>query len=234
MKDFYPMKLFSISNVLKLYQEHKYNEFLYFFPFGIWIEAIMSPSLTKKSRLYLLRIAFYIFYSFLVQYQKGEFDQGITIYNSKNSKAHCFNSYNFIIRCLNTVIITYSLMIKLDEIALDRISSHPVENYFGYVRMMSHDFDSYDNFIRIAVDSIMNLILCNKLQIHQKVKGRINIAGAKVDEESGLYDIDDELCEDLNVVLCSFIETKQSIEVFAIEPKKEDFNLFLTILTEYS
>mgnify|MGYP001107922620 CR=1 FL=1 len=124
-------------------------------------------------------------------------------------------------------------MIKLDEIALDRISSHPVENYFGYVRMMSHDFDSYDNFIRIAVDSIMNLILCNKLQIHQKVKGRI-LAGAKVDEESGLYDIDDELCEDLNVVLCSFIETKQSIEVFAIEPKKEDFSPFLTILTEYS
>lgn len=40
--------------------------------------------------------------------------------------------------------------------------------------------------------------------------------------------------EDLNVVLCSFIETKQSIEVFAIEPKKEDSNLFLTILTEYS
>lgn len=62
-------------------------------------------------------------------------------------------------------------MVKSDEIALDCISSHPVENYFGNVRMMYHDFDSYDNSIRITVDSIMNLILCNKNQINQKVKG---------------------------------------------------------------
>ena len=30
MKDYYPIKLFSIENTLKLYQEQKYNEFIYF------------------------------------------------------------------------------------------------------------------------------------------------------------------------------------------------------------
>lgn len=194
----------------------------------------MSPTLTKKSRLYFLRIAFFIFYSFLIQYQKGEFDQGITVNNTQKSKASCFNSYNFIIRCLNTVIITYSLMIESDEIALDRISSHPLENYYGHVRIMSSNFDSYDNFVRIAVDSVMNLILWNKLQILKKVKGRINIAGSKIDDKCGLYDIDDNICEDMNVVLCSFIE-KKSIDIFDYKkPKKDDFNLFLTVLTEYS
>ncbi len=56
---------------------------------------------------------------------------------------------------------------------------------------MSYNLDSYDNFVCIAVDSVMNLILCNKLQIHKKVKGRINIAGSKIDDKCGLYDIDD-------------------------------------------
>ena len=159
MKDFYPIKLFSIENTLKLYQEQKYNEFIYFMPFSLWIEAIMSPTLTKKSRLYFLRKAFLIFYSFLVQYQKVEFDQGITFNNTKKSKALCINSYNFIIRCLNTIIITYSLIIESDNIALDRIGSHPLENYYRHVRIMSYNFDSHDNFVRIVVDSIMNLIL---------------------------------------------------------------------------
>lgn len=68
MKDYYPIKLFNIHNVLKLYQENKFNEFLYLLPFSLWVEALMSPSLTKKSRLYLLRISFYLFYSFLSQY----------------------------------------------------------------------------------------------------------------------------------------------------------------------
>lgn len=55
------------------------------------------------------------------------------------------DNYETPCRCLNTVIITYSLIVKSDEIALDGISFHPVENYFGYARIMYHDFDSYDN-----------------------------------------------------------------------------------------
>lgn len=125
-------------------------------------------------------------------------------------------------------------MIKYDDIALDRISSHPLENYYGHIRIMSYNLDSTENFVRVAVDSIMNLVLLNKLQIHQKIKGRINIAGAKINDKSGLYDIDDSLCEDINVVSCALLDTKQSSELFNIEPRKEDFNLFLTILREYS
>lgn len=164
MKDYYPLKLFSFSNTLKLYENGKYDEFLYFLPFTLWIESVMSPSLTKRSRLYFLRVSFYMFYSFLLQYERGEFDSGVTIYNTKDSEAQSFNSYNFMIRCLNTIIVTYSIMVNTNEVALDRISSHPVENFFGHVRIMCYSFDSYDNFIRVAVDTIMNMILCNKLQ----------------------------------------------------------------------
>ena len=46
---------------------------------------------------------------YLNQYEKGEFDKGITINNTKNAEAQCFNSYNFLIRCLNTTIVTFRL-----------------------------------------------------------------------------------------------------------------------------
>lgn len=62
MKNYYPLKLFIIRNTLHLLEEQKYNEFLYFLPFSLQIESIMTPSLTKKSRLYLLRISFFMFY----------------------------------------------------------------------------------------------------------------------------------------------------------------------------
>lgn len=110
----------------------------------------MSPTLTKKL---FFKNSFSHFFSFFVQYQKSEFDQCITLNNTKKSKALCFNSYNFIIRCLNTIIITYSLMIESDSIALDKIGSHPLENYYGHVRIMSYNFDSYDNFVRIESDN---------------------------------------------------------------------------------
>ena len=50
----------------------------------------------------------------------------------------------------------------------------------------------------------------------------LHIAEAKIDE-SGLYDTDGELCEDINAVLCSFLDAKQSIDIFDIEPNKENF-----------
>ena len=94
-----------------------------------------------------------MFYSFLSQYEKGECDQGITVCNSENSKDQYFNSYNYIVRCLNTVIIAYSLIVQSDEIALDRISVHPLENFYGHVSIISYNFDSYESFVRVVVDS---------------------------------------------------------------------------------
>ena len=112
MKKYYPLKLFSIRNTLHLLEEQKYNEFLYFLPFSLQIESIMSPSLTLKSRLYLLSISFFMF-----------------------------------------------------------ISSHPLKNFYGHVRIMSYQYDSYENFVRVVVDAVKNLQLCHKLQLEEKLKG---------------------------------------------------------------
>mgnify|MGYP001033042796 CR=1 FL=1 len=63
----------------------------------------------------------------------------------------------------------------------------------------------------------------------------MNIAGAKVDDTCGIYDIDDKIVFDINVALCAFLNTHQSIDEFdSFEPDQENFDLFLTLMTEYS
>lgn len=70
------------------------------------------------------------------------------------------------IRCLNLVIVNYSLFAK----------SHPLENFFGHVRIMSYHYDSFDNFVRVIVETIMKMILRSRLEINQNIKSRINIS----------------------------------------------------------
>lgn len=79
--------------------------------------------------------------------------------------------------CLNSVIVSYSLIAK----------SHPLENFFGHFRIMSYHYDSFDNFVRVIINTIMNMILCSRLEINQNIKGRINIAGAKITDTNGSY-----------------------------------------------
>lgn len=71
-------------------------------------------------------------------------------------------------------------MINSDDIELDKARSHPLENSFGHLRIMCYNYDLYENLVRVTVDTIMNLILINKLQLTQNIKNRINIAGIKL------------------------------------------------------
>lgn len=47
MKDFYPLKLFNFENLNILLEAKLYDEYLYFLPFCLWTEAILSDNLKK-------------------------------------------------------------------------------------------------------------------------------------------------------------------------------------------
>lgn len=78
-------------------------------------------------------------------------------------------------------------------------------------------------------------MLCNKLGLNQSIKGRINIAGAKINDICGCYDIDDNIYKDLNVVNYFFLNTKQTLDVFDDLILNQDmYDIYLTFMTEYS
>lgn len=91
MKDIYPIKIFYIKNLKKLYDEGIYEKLVYSLPFSLWMEAIMSSSLKKSARLYLLKTSFYILYYFYYQNLNGNFEEGLTSYITENSKEQFLN-----------------------------------------------------------------------------------------------------------------------------------------------
>ena len=170
MKDFYVIKIFTLK-------EKKNDESIYLLPFALWQESLMSKTLKKSTRLLFLEIAFQIFYHFYYQLKYSKFEKGITVYKSKYSKALYFNNENFLIRCMNTTLFTYSSIHKYESVCLHRIGSHPIENYFGNIRFICRNYDNFENFVRAAIQTFTNMIIKSKFQIIQKVKNRINIAG---------------------------------------------------------
>lgn len=45
MKDYYAIKIFNLKNVIKLYDNNNNDELIYFLPFALWAESLMSLSL---------------------------------------------------------------------------------------------------------------------------------------------------------------------------------------------
>lgn len=161
--------------------------------------------------------------------------KGITIRKTKNSIAQFFNNQIFIIRCLNTLLITYSLILKNNSIKLSRIGSHPLENFFGHIRILCKNFDSFENFLKCTIKTFSNMSITQKYNISSNIKGRLNVAGTHIDDKTGWFDIDDELCSNLNVVIGSFYDTLQDFTyIFPITPDEDSYRCFQKELYDYT
>ena len=234
MKDYYPLKLFSLENLFTLLEKNKKDEFLYFLPFTLMIEAILSDSLKKNSRLYFLKISFHILYCFYRLINQKKLISGITIKKTKNSKAQFFNNQIFIIRCLNTIILTYSIMISRDKIKLNRIGTHNLENFFGRVRMICKNFDSYENFLCSIVKTLINSKINKKYNLNCKVRNRINVAGGTITNESGWLNYDDLICDEIGIAKCAFYKCGQDINfIFEGQLPLGKYDDFLHSFFEY-
>lgn len=233
MQDFYPLKIFDLKNLLTLYQKNMFDEYLYFLPFSLWIEAVTSPNLTKSTRLYFLKTAFHLFYYFYCQHQYFKFQLGITVYITKKSAGQ-FLGLDFIKRCMNTLIITYSIIKNYDNVALNRVGSHALENFFGLIRGYCKNFDDFENFIRCSIKAHENLVLRNKFHIQQIIKKRVNIAGEKINNNSGYIDFDENLCSEFNIFACALSDANiDPLKIFRYIYKSKDlYQNFFSLINE--
>lgn len=186
----------------------------------------------KKTRLLFLEIAFQIFYHFYYQLKYSKFEKGITVYKSQYSKALYINNENFLIRCMNTTLFTYSSIYKYEPVCLHRIGSHPVENYFGNIRFICRNYDSFENFVRAAIQTFTNMSIKSKFQIVQKVKNRINIAGINLMPNFGSVEFDENICSSIDVVANIFNDSKISIANYnEKEIDKQNYLLFIDFIS---
>lgn len=70
-----------------------------------------------------------------------------------------------------------------DEINLARIGTHDVEAFFGMIRNLSFNNDTFDNAVNAAVRSIIVYDLCEKLNFKINIRTRDNEGGANLCKE---------------------------------------------------
>ncbi|KAK8843058.1 hypothetical protein M9Y10_025248 [Tritrichomonas musculus] len=189
----------------------------------------MNPILTKSSRLFLIsKTAFYIFYYFY--YQADHLTEGISFYVIKDAVFQFLNQ-TFVMHAMNTLIITYCLINTFDDLCLNRISSLPLDNFFGQMRILCRDFDSFENFLRGSVKAYMNINLMNNFNYTPSIKKRINSAGIKITKDSGDMNFYELNCLSENAALRCFLLANMNVEdIYKIQPDLTSFDNFISHL----
>lgn len=125
-------------------------------------------------------------------------------------------------------------MISRDKIKLNRIGTHNLENFFGRVRMICKNFDSYENFLCSIVKTLINSKINKKYNLNCKVRNRINVAGATITNESGWLNYDDLICDEIGIAKCAFYKCGQDINfIFEGQLPLGKYDDFLHSFFEY-
>ena len=186
MKDFYPLKIFTMENVQKLLDANHFAEAMYLLPYSLWVAAITIPGVEKESRIELLKMSFGLFHSLFLHSYNHDDVSGITYTARGSSSALFFADDALLIRSMNATFVSAVALTKFDEIALDRIGTHVLENFFGKIRYMCDNYDSWQHILSATAKAQMISQISAHYHINFMVQGRVNIGGVKVTTEESV------------------------------------------------
>jgi hypothetical protein len=99
----------------------------------------------------------------------------------------------WMVRFMDTSLLFIFSLQKYEQIALDRESSHPLENFFGSVRKDSHDVNTPEQMESTIAHTDLVKEAMNILQLDEHVPGRANLAGVRLtdttQEDESMYNI---------------------------------------------
>ena len=208
MNDFYAVELFSLENLKALIENKMYNEALYFAPFCLWSAAFLYEGLSRKDRKTLLKLAFDILFSefydiwAMIYAKKSSKDSRkfyrnlhITQKQSTKSQGVLFSDEATMMRLLNTLLFSYYVLENYENVAMNRIGSHTLENFFGQVRRLCNGYDSFKELMHAIIRTINVKHTIKKYKIPFQVNKRLNAGGVKcynISEEDAILSIENQ------------------------------------------
>ena len=186
MRDGYVLSLFTFDNVVKLLEAGQYVSGVFLFPFACWVAVIFSEKIDLGLRLFLVELAFQIVNCWFTELPRLN-AEGIHCRGSKGSRVtFCDGQYTR--RILNTLAaFGLALQFSSNNIRLDCLGTHLVENSIGIARATSSD-PRYERIIQTYVHAEVRKEIAAKWGIVLYVQGRINDGGCKIDPD---YERDD-------------------------------------------
>jgi hypothetical protein len=174
MRDAYPIALFRLEHVLTLFRLGSVGEALYLLPWALIMRALLSDVISVELRSFALELALAFLFKFYVNAtQRGHLPEqgktGIKVMPLKRIT---------VIRAMNTVLgFIFALRNWHRDLPLDRMSTHPLENFFGLLRRLLHDCNEYEALVHAAAKNVIVTEVCSELHHPSNVCGRVNTAG---------------------------------------------------------
>ena len=178
MRDSYVVSLFTFDNVSKLLKKALYVEACLLFPFACWSAVIFSENIDLGLRLFLVELAFQVIHCWYVEGNELSIRS-----RAKTKDATTFCDAQYARRMLNTLAaFGVSLSFGCDNMRMDALGTHLVENNIGIARASSSD-PRYERIIQTFAHAQVRKEIAGRHGIQLHVQGRVNDGGCKVDPD---------------------------------------------------
>lgn len=178
MRDIYPLILFTVRNSLILLNSYTRESFFYFIVFALWSESKMNETLAPKTRLFIVNVVLHIMICIYEEYIKP-LPSNVSMKNT----CGCFQlflSHEKLKRIIPTLMAeSFSLKNYCENLAIDRLSSHPCENRIGVIRYECNGDNSMNNIIRSTARYEFAKDALQRLGINIERRSRLNKGGCR-------------------------------------------------------
>ena len=181
MRDSYVVSLFTLHNVVKLLNAGQFVDAYLLFPFACWMAVIFSQDIDLSFRLFLTELAFQVIMSW---YQEiGDLKRAGVKSKASVHVEVSFCEKQYARRMLNSLVMFgVALMFGSENIRLDSLGTHLVENSIGIARGTSND-PRYERIIQAYAHAELRKEIAGELGVRIYVSGRVNDGGCKVDPD---------------------------------------------------
>lgn len=205
MCDSYAIALFQITSFMKVMIEIGDDESVYMAPFTLMNEAIRSTCLSKGDRINMLQAAFNILKwiqnctkdsSKRAKEDQEKFEKDFIPEHSREywlpkfeakATGTLFGTEIFIIRIMNLCFGLITAIIKLDNVPLDRIGTHALENYFGFIRIASKNDHTPSMMLTHCARAVIMKQCFIELNCEYKIRKRENVGGVEISQEMEIF-----------------------------------------------
>jgi hypothetical protein len=181
MRDAYPLVLMRVENIVTLIENDAIAEAVALLPMALCFDAVRLETIPRETRFDLLQIAFFLVCA-LYELRELGIDTNPEK-PAKGSPASIFTS-QWTVRFLDTSLSLMLCVKKYIKLALDRVSTHPEENFFGYVRWDSGDINTSGQMLRTISQTDIVKEAERSLGVEENVRKRTNLAGVHYDDEN--------------------------------------------------
>jgi hypothetical protein len=178
MRDAYPLVITRVEHIARPFDKDATAEAVVWLPLCLCFNAIRLDNITRETRLFMLRVSFHLVKRIYGDKQSGADRNPET---SKKKKITLFTS-QWSVRFLDTVLLLIFSIENYPSLAIDRESTQPLENFFGFVRMDSHDINTSKQMTNTIAHTDLVKESNRILDVRQFVPGRANLAGVHLDE----------------------------------------------------